>query len=183
MRKLVFVVLVLVAAAIPAAAQPVYCFGSPYYCQYLTDTTFGMNPSQWSFNGGSARASVTDPCAWGTPPPTVDAAALAPGGGVWQWVSTESEPYWAVDLQVFFSDANGSSNDKVYVEVTNATLFNQTEVHTISALDYGNCADVHISLDNPYDDASVRIKVWRDYSSTMSSIAVDDINFWGGPSN
>lgn len=84
---------------------------------------------------------------------------------------------------VDFSSADGTSDDNIYVEVTNATYFNQSEVHTIRATDYGTCADVHISLNNPYENSSVRVKVWRDYSSTMSNISVDDITLWGGPSN
>jgi hypothetical protein len=183
MKKIGFVLLLLLAVSMPLAAQPQYCFGSPNYCQYLDDQAFSVSPSLWSFNTGSGRASVTDACAWGIPQPSTWAASLAPGGGVWQWVSTEDEEYWAVDLEVYFSSAAGTSDDNIYVEVTNSTYFNQTEMHTIRATDYGTCANVHISLNNPYENSGVRIKVWRDYSSTMSNISVDDIGFWGGPSN
>ena len=84
---------------------------------------------------------------------------------------------------MFFSDAGGTSDDTVIVQVTNVTLFNQTEQFYISAADYGTCADIYIPLENTYDDASVRVKVWLDYGSTMSSVSVDDISFWGGPYN
>lgn len=180
MRKISFVALLLFVVAVPAIAQPQYCFGGPLtYCQYIDDEDFHPTPTAWSFTSGSSRSSVSNPCLGGT----TYAANLAAGGGVWQFVDTEDEQYWAVDLNVYFGSSGGNSDDKIYVEVTNITLFNQTEQHTISALDYGTCASVHISLSNSYDNSAVRIKVWREYDSTMSSIAVDNISFWGGPSN
>ncbi|MDP9192826.1 MAG: hypothetical protein M3P06_14080 [Acidobacteriota bacterium] len=179
MRLLISVAVVLSAlVALPLAAQPFYCFGgSPQFCQYLPDEGFDYNPSYWTFTGGSSRNTVTDPCYSGTTP----AATLAPGYGVFQWVDTEDESEWAISLQVFFSDAGGTSADTVIVEITNVTLFNQTEQFYISAADYGTCANIYIPLTNNYNDASVRVKVWLDYESTMSSVAVDNITFWGGP--
>lgn len=180
MKLLIRVAVVLsVVFALPLAAQPVYCFGSPAFCQYLPDEGFDYNPSYWTFTGGASRATVTDTCYSGTTP----AAVLAPGHGAYQWISTEGEAEWAISLQVFFSDAGGTSADTVVVEITNVTLFNQTEQFYISAADYGTCANIYIPLANSYANASVRVKVWLDYDSTMSSVAVDNISFWGGPFN
>jgi hypothetical protein len=181
MKLLIGVALVLLAAlALPLAAQPVYCFGGTLqFCQYLEDEGFDYNPSYWTFGTGTSRATVTDNCNSGTNP----AAILAPGFGVHQWISTEDEAAWAISLQVNFSDAGGTSADTVIVEITNVTMFNQTEQFYISAADYGTCAPIYIPLTNIYNDASVRVKVWLDYEATMEEVSVDNISFWGGPFN
>jgi hypothetical protein len=181
MKKLLCLAVVLFAVtAIPAAAQPQYCFGGgPTYCQYVANQDFYSTSSPWTFTSSSARASVTDGCLGGSN----NAASLTPGGGVFQWFDTEDDPKWGVEFTVYFGSSGGNSDDKVYVEVTNATYFNQVEQYAISATNYGTCAQIYIPLENLYDDSSVRLRFWRDYDSTMSSIAVDDISFWGGPSN
>jgi hypothetical protein len=181
-RKLCVLTLLVLAFALPASAQVQYCFGSS--CEFLRNQAFGDPPVSastptlgWVFGNNSWWTSVTDPCAWGGG--TSLAANLPAGGGVLQEFTATSFAHWSVDFDVYFGNAGGTTNDTISVYVRNLDT-NAQEIFSVDATQYGLCAsNVSFNLANDYSNAHVRVTLRRGLKSTMSSIAVDNVSFWG----
>lgn len=176
-RKFCVLTAFLLTLALPASAQIQYCSGSS--CQYIRNEAFATAPSpaDWTFGNNSWWQTVTDPCAWGGG--TSAAANLPAGGGILQEFTTSSANYWSIRLDVYFGDPGGTTNDKINVYVLNVNTGVQ-EIFTVDATGYGLCASVvNFNLANNYSNATVRVTLRRGLKSTMNSIAVDNVSFWG----
>jgi hypothetical protein len=178
-RKFCVLTAFMLALALPAAAQSQYCVSGGTICEFLENEGFENTPTSgdWVFGSSTWWATVYDPCAWGGG--TTKAANLPANGSVRQDFTADNSSSWSVEFDVYFGDSGGTTNDKITVTVLNLDT-NVSESFTVNATSYGLCAsNVSFNLAGNYANANVRVTLRRGVSSTMNSMAVDNVSFWG----
>ncbi len=171
----------LILFSLPALAQAnaQYCFGSgpSYACQYLWDTPLEDGTTYWAYSSGSGPATVTDPCAFGSP--NTEAADLDPGDSVFQTVETDTFSVWRVEFDMYKTSTSVTSSDIFKVIVYNYDTFTGETVEYRADAYPGLCSGrISLRLDEDYADATVRVRIEKKFGST-ATMYVDNITLWG----